>query len=99
MTGVRCFLMTSLDLVWSVAFKGVLIWRKGDTRNKSTLVREVHSTRGELVISVGLYQKWMYRLQIMRKCNTTAQSYAEEILRPHVVPYAAAVDDFFSFNA
>lgn len=74
----------------------VLVWRERGTRNNPIFVRErSHYRRGGLMVWAGISIGGRTDLHIIRNGNLTAQRYADEILRPHVVPYAAAIGDSF----
>ncbi|GFS88151.1 transposable element Tcb2 transposase [Trichonephila clavipes] len=77
----------------------VLVWRDRDTRSNPTFVRERSQYRraGWMVwggISIG----GQTDLHIIRNGTLTGRRYADEILRPHVIPYAGAIGDFFVFQ-
>lgn len=77
----------------------VLVWRDRGTRNNPAFVRERSQYRraGWMVwggISIG----GRTDLHIIRNGTLTARRYADEILRPHVIPYAAAIGDSFVFQ-
>ncbi|GFV30791.1 transposable element Tcb2 transposase [Trichonephila clavipes] len=77
----------------------VLVWRDRDTRNNPAFVRERSQYRraGWMVwggISIG----GRTDLHIIGNGTLTRQRYADEILRPHVIPYAGAIGDSFVFQ-
>ncbi|GFU41485.1 transposable element Tcb2 transposase [Trichonephila clavipes] len=77
----------------------VLVWRDRGTRNKPAIVRERSQYRraGWMVwggISIG----GRTDLKIIRNGTLTGRRYADEILRPHVIPYAGAIGDSFVFQ-
>ncbi|GFS70416.1 transposable element Tcb2 transposase [Trichonephila clavipes] len=77
----------------------VLVWRDRGTLNKPTFVRERSQYRraGWMVwggISIG----GRTDLHIIRNGTLTGRRYADEILRPHVIPYAGAIGDSFVFQ-
>ncbi|GFU62656.1 transposable element Tcb2 transposase, partial [Trichonephila clavipes] len=77
----------------------VLVWRDRGTRNNPAFVREMSQYRraGWRVwggISIG----GRTDLHIIRNGSLTGRSYADEILRPHVIPYAGAIGDSFVFQ-
>ncbi|GFT23667.1 transposable element Tcb2 transposase [Trichonephila clavipes] len=77
----------------------VLVWRDRGTRNNPAFVRERSQYRraGWMVwggISIG----GRTDLHIIRNGILTGRSYADEILRPHVIPYAGAIGDPFVFQ-
>ncbi|GFW55713.1 transposable element Tcb2 transposase [Trichonephila clavipes] len=77
----------------------VLIWRDRGTRNNPAFVRERSQYRkaGWMVwggISIG----GRTDLHIIRNGTLTGRRYADEILRPHVIPYAGAIGDSFVFQ-
>ncbi|GFT05385.1 transposable element Tcb2 transposase [Trichonephila clavipes] len=70
----------------------VLVWRDRGTRNNPAFVRERSQYRraGWMVwggISIG----GRTDLHIIRNGTLTGRRYADEILRPHVIPYAGAI--------
>ncbi|GFX43339.1 transposable element Tcb2 transposase [Trichonephila clavipes] len=76
----------------------VLVWRDRGTRNKPAFVRERSQYRraGWMVwggISIG----GRTDLHIIRNGTLARRRYADEILRPHVIPYAGAIGDSFVF--
>ncbi|GFT04725.1 transposable element Tcb2 transposase [Trichonephila clavipes] len=77
----------------------VIVWRDRDTRNNPAFVRERSQYRraGWMVwggISIG----GRTDLHIIRNGTLTGRRYADEILRPHVIPYAGAIGDSFVFQ-
>ncbi|GFT23723.1 transposable element Tcb2 transposase [Trichonephila clavipes] len=77
----------------------VLVWRDRDTRNNPAFVRERSQYRraGWMVwggISIG----GRTDLHIIRNGTLTGRRYADEILRPYVIPYAVAIGDSFVFQ-
>ncbi|GFU75076.1 transposable element Tcb2 transposase [Trichonephila clavipes] len=77
----------------------VLVWRDRGTRNNPAFVRERSQYRraGWMVwggISIG----GRTDLHIIRNGTLTGRSYADEILRPHVIPYTGAIGDPFVFQ-
>ncbi|GFU91392.1 transposable element Tcb2 transposase [Trichonephila clavipes] len=77
----------------------VLVWRDRGTRNNPAFVRERSQYRraGWMVwggISIG----GRTDLHIIRNGTLTGRRYADEILRPHVIPYAGAIGDSFVFQ-
>ncbi|GFV80633.1 transposable element Tcb2 transposase [Trichonephila clavipes] len=77
----------------------VLVWRDRGTRNNPAFVRERSQYRraGWMVwggISIG----GRTDLHIIRNGTLTSRRYADEILRPHVIPYAGAIGDSFVFQ-
>ncbi|GFW26451.1 transposable element Tc1 transposase [Trichonephila clavipes] len=77
----------------------VLVWRDRGTRNNPAFVRERSQYRraGRMVwggISIG----GRTDLHIIRNGTLTGRRYADEILRPHVIPYAVAIGDSFVFQ-
>ncbi|GFX30460.1 transposable element Tcb2 transposase [Trichonephila clavipes] len=79
--------------------RSVLVWRDRDTRNNPSFVRERSQYRraGWMVwggISIG----GRTDLHIIRNGTLTGRRYADEVLRPHVIPYAGAIGDFFVFQ-
>ncbi|GFU87364.1 transposable element Tcb2 transposase [Trichonephila clavipes] len=74
----------------------VLVWRDRGTQNNPAFVRERSQYRraGWMVwggISIG----GRTDLHIIRNGTLTGRRYADEILRPHVIPYAGAIGDSF----
>ncbi|GFT75972.1 transposable element Tcb2 transposase [Trichonephila clavipes] len=77
----------------------VLVWRDRGTRNNPAFVRERSQYRraGWMVwggISIG----GRTDLHIIRNGTLTGRRYADEILLPHVIPYAGAIGDSFVFQ-
>ncbi|GFX16338.1 transposable element Tcb2 transposase [Trichonephila clavipes] len=77
----------------------VLVWRDRGTRNNPAFVRERSQYRraGWMAwggISIG----GRTDLQIIRNGTLTGRRYADEILRPHVIPYPGAIVDSFVFQ-
>ncbi|GFU66853.1 transposable element Tcb1 transposase [Trichonephila clavipes] len=77
----------------------VLVWRDRGTRNNPAFVRERSQYRraGWMVwggISIG----GRTDLHIIRNGTLTGRRYSDEILRPHVIPYAGAIGDSFIFQ-
>ncbi|GFW69575.1 transposable element Tcb2 transposase [Trichonephila clavipes] len=77
----------------------VLVWRDRGTRNNPAFVRERSQYRraGWRVwggISIG----GRTDLHIIRNGTLTGRRYADEILRPHVIPYGGAIGDSFVFQ-
>ncbi|GFW10195.1 transposable element Tcb2 transposase [Trichonephila clavipes] len=77
----------------------VLVWRDRGTRNNPAFVRERSQYRraGWMVwggISIG----GRTEMHIIRNGTLTGRRYADEILRPHVIPYARAIGDSFVFQ-
>ncbi|GFS81381.1 zygotic DNA replication licensing factor mcm6 [Trichonephila clavipes] len=77
----------------------VLVWRDRGTRNNPAFVHERSQYRraGRMVwggISIG----GRTDLHIIRNGTLTGRRYADEILRPHVIPYAGAIRDSFVFQ-
>ncbi|GFW10566.1 transposable element Tcb2 transposase [Trichonephila clavipes] len=77
----------------------VLVWRDRGTRNNPAFVRERSQYRraGWMVwggISIG----GRTDLHIIRNGTLTGRRYADEMLRPHVIPYAGAIGDSFVFQ-
>ncbi|XP_071044216.1 uncharacterized protein [Parasteatoda tepidariorum] len=74
----------------------VLVWRERGTRNNPTFIRErSHYRRACWMVWGGISIGGRTDLHIIRNGTLTARRYADEILRPHVIPYAAAIDDSF----
>ncbi|GFX12570.1 transposable element Tcb2 transposase [Trichonephila clavipes] len=77
----------------------VLVWRDRGIRNNSAFVRERSQYRsaGSMVwggISIG----GRMDLHIIRNGTLMGRRYADEILRPHVIPYFGAIGDSFVFQ-
>ncbi|GFW41643.1 transposable element Tcb2 transposase [Trichonephila clavipes] len=77
----------------------VLVWRDRGTRNNPAFVRERSQYRraGWMVwggISIG----GRTNLHIIRNGTLTGRRYADEIIRPHVIPYAGGIGDSFVFQ-
>ncbi|GFW34426.1 transposable element Tcb2 transposase [Trichonephila clavipes] len=77
----------------------VLVWRDRGTRNNPAFVceRSQYRRAGWMVwggISIG----GRTDLHIIRNGTLTGRRYADEILRPHVIPYAGSIGDSFVFQ-
>ncbi|GFT52756.1 transposable element Tcb2 transposase [Trichonephila clavipes] len=77
----------------------VLVWRDRGTRNNPAFIRERSQYRraGWMVwggISIG----GRTDPHIIRNGTLKGRRYADEILRPHVIPYAGAIGDSFVFQ-
>ncbi|GFV77536.1 transposable element Tcb2 transposase [Trichonephila clavipes] len=77
----------------------VLVWGDRGTRNNPAFVRERSQYRraGWMVwggISIGERTD----LHIIWNGTLTSRRYADEILRPHVIPYVGAIGDSFVFQ-
>ncbi|GFW21453.1 transposable element Tcb2 transposase [Trichonephila clavipes] len=77
----------------------VLVWRDRGTRNNPAFVRERSQYRraGWMVwggISIG----GRTDLHIIRNGTLTGRRYADEMLRPHAIPYTGAIGDSFVFQ-
>ncbi|GFT20335.1 transposable element Tcb2 transposase [Trichonephila clavipes] len=77
----------------------VLVWRDRDTRNNPAFVRERSQYRraGWMVWS-GISIGGRTDLHIIQNGTLTGRRYADEILRPHVIPYAGAIGYSFVFQ-
>ncbi|GFV75627.1 transposable element Tcb2 transposase [Trichonephila clavipes] len=77
----------------------VLVWRNRGTRNNPEFVRERSQYRkaGWMVWS-GISIGGRTDLHIIRNGTLKVRRYADEILRPHVIPYAGAIGDSFVFQ-
>ncbi|GFW28116.1 transposable element Tcb2 transposase [Trichonephila clavipes] len=77
----------------------VLVWRDRGTRNNPAFVRERSQYRraGWMVFG-GISIGGRTDLHIIRNGTLTGRRYADEILRPHVIPYAGAIGDSFVFQ-
>ncbi|GFX83819.1 transposable element Tcb2 transposase [Trichonephila clavipes] len=77
----------------------VLVWRDRGTRNNPAKGRERSQYRraGWMVWS-GISIGGRTDLHIIRNGTLTGRRYADEILRPHVIPYAGAIGDSFAFQ-
>ncbi|GFY11012.1 transposable element Tcb2 transposase [Trichonephila clavipes] len=78
----------------------ISIWRDRGSRNNPAFVHEsVRFGGGGLLVYVGISIDERTDLYIIRDGSLTARPYRDEILRPIVVPYAAAIgDDFILMN-
>ncbi|GFV56202.1 transposable element Tcb2 transposase [Trichonephila clavipes] len=77
----------------------VLVWRNRDTRNNPAFVRERSQyKRADWKVWGGINIGGRTKLHIIRKCTLTGQRYEDEILQPHVIPYAGAIGDSFVFQ-
>ncbi|GFU83223.1 transposable element Tcb2 transposase [Trichonephila clavipes] len=74
----------------------IFIWRDRDSRNNPAFVHEsVRFGGGGVLVYVGISIDGRTDLCIIRDGPLTAHRYRDEILRPIVVPYAAAIGDDF----
>ncbi|GFV82992.1 transposable element Tcb2 transposase [Trichonephila clavipes] len=74
----------------------IFIWRDSASRNKPAFVHEsVRFGRGGVLVYGGISIDGRTVLYIIRDGPLTARRYTDEILRPIVVPYAAAFGDDF----
>ncbi|GFX29817.1 transposable element Tcb2 transposase [Trichonephila clavipes] len=77
----------------------VLVWRDRGTRNNPTFVRERSQyKRAGWIVWGGISIGGRTDLHIIRNGTLTGRRYADEILRPHVIPYAGAIRDSFVFQ-
>ncbi|GFT41767.1 transposable element Tcb2 transposase [Trichonephila clavipes] len=75
----------------------ILIWRDRGSRNNSAFVHEsVRVGSGGVLVYGGISIDGRTDLYIVRDGPLTARRYSDEILRPIVVPYAAAIGDDFT---
>ncbi|GFW69687.1 transposable element Tcb2 transposase [Trichonephila clavipes] len=76
--------------------KRIFIWRDRGSRNNPAFVHEsVRFGGGGVLVHGGIYIDGRTDLYIIRDGSLTARRYRDEILRPIVVPYAAAIGDYF----
>ncbi|GFX83104.1 transposable element Tcb2 transposase [Trichonephila clavipes] len=74
----------------------IFIWRDHDSRNNPAFVHEsVRFGGGRVLVYGGISIDGRTYLYIIRSGPLTACRYRDEILRPVVVPYAAAIGDDF----
>ncbi|GFW91240.1 transposable element Tcb2 transposase [Trichonephila clavipes] len=74
----------------------ISIWRDRDSRNNPAFVHEsVRFGGGGVLLYGGISIDGRTDLYIIRDGPLTAHRYRDEILRPIVVPYAAAIGDDF----
>ncbi|GFY09721.1 transposable element Tcb1 transposase [Trichonephila clavipes] len=74
----------------------IFIWRDRGSRNNPAFVREsVRFGGGGVLVYGGISIDGHTDLYIIRDGPLTARRYRDEILRPIVVPYAAAIRDYF----
>ncbi|GFU04425.1 hypothetical protein TNCV_252121 [Trichonephila clavipes] len=72
----------------------VLVCLERRTRNNQIFVQErSHYRIGDLRVWTDISIGGRTDLHIVRNRNSTAQRYANEILRPYAVPYVAAISD------
>ncbi|GFW69142.1 transposable element Tcb2 transposase [Trichonephila clavipes] len=75
---------------------GILIWRDRGSRNNPAFVHEsVRFGGGGVLVYGGSSIDGRTDLYIIRDGLLTTRRYRYEILRPIVVPYAAAIGDYF----
>ncbi|GFX17054.1 transposable element Tcb2 transposase [Trichonephila clavipes] len=76
----------------------ILIWRERGSRNNPAFVHEsVRFGSGGVLVYGGITIDGRTDLYMIRDGPLTARRYRDEILRPIVVPYAAAIVDDFLF--
>ncbi|GFT73973.1 transposable element Tcb2 transposase [Trichonephila clavipes] len=77
----------------------VLVWSDRGTRNNSAFVHERSQYRraGWMVWGWNQHRRTT-DLHIIRNSTLTGRRYADEILQPHVIPYAGAIGDSFVFQ-
>ncbi|GFS55324.1 transposable element Tcb2 transposase [Trichonephila clavipes] len=74
----------------------IFIWRDRGSRNNPAFVHEsVRFGGGGVLVYFGISIDGRTDLYIIRDGPLTARRYRDEILRPNVVPYAAAIGDDF----
>ncbi|GFS85043.1 transposable element Tcb2 transposase [Trichonephila clavipes] len=74
----------------------IFIWRDRGSRNNPAFVHEsVRFGGGGVLVYNGIFIDGHTDLYIIRDGPLTARRYRDEILRPIVVPYAAAIGDDF----
>ncbi|GFU50958.1 transposable element Tcb2 transposase [Trichonephila clavipes] len=74
----------------------IFIWRDRGSRNNPAFVHEsVRFGGGGVLVYGGIFIDGRTDLYIIRDGPLTARRYRDEILRPIVVPYAAAIGDYF----
>ncbi|GFY05001.1 transposable element Tcb2 transposase [Trichonephila clavipes] len=77
----------------------VLVWRDRGTRNNPAFVRERSQyRRAGWMVWGGICIGGRTDLHIIRNGTLTGRRYADEILRPRVIPYAGAIGDSFVFQ-
>ncbi|GFV39578.1 transposable element Tcb2 transposase [Trichonephila clavipes] len=77
----------------------VLVWRDRGTRNNPAFVRErSRYRRAGWMVWGGISIGGRTDLHIIRNGTLTSRRYADEMLRPHVIPYAGAIVDSFVFQ-
>ncbi|GFW44923.1 transposable element Tcb2 transposase [Trichonephila clavipes] len=78
----------------------IFIWRDRGSRNNPAFVHEsVRFSGAGVLVCGGISIDVHTYLYIIRDGPLTAHRYRDEILRPDVVPYAAAIgDDFILIN-
>ncbi|GFY21106.1 transposable element Tcb2 transposase [Trichonephila clavipes] len=70
----------------------VLVWRDRGTRNNPAFIREKVTIQKSWLDGMGWNQhRRMYRPAYHSNDTLTGRRYADEILRPHVIPYAGAI--------
>ncbi|GFW21332.1 transposable element Tcb2 transposase [Trichonephila clavipes] len=99
MIGAKCCLQTSPDSVLECDTRCVLVWRDMGTRNNPAFVRErSQDRRASWIVWGGISIGGRTDLHIIRNDTLTDRRYTDEILRPHVIPYAGAIGDSFVFQ-
>ncbi|GFW92586.1 transposable element Tcb2 transposase [Trichonephila clavipes] len=81
---------------WRVVGSRIFIWRDRGSRNNPAFVHEsVRFGGGGVLVYGGISIDGRTDLYIFRGGPLTARRYRDEILRPIVVPHAAAIEDDF----
>ncbi|GFV28485.1 transposable element Tcb1 transposase [Trichonephila clavipes] len=76
--------------------KRIRIWRKQGTRNQPQKITEHHAFRGRsIMVGAGISLGYRTDLHIFKRGSVTAVWYRDEVLRPIVRLYAAAVGPTF----
>ncbi|GFU86436.1 transposable element Tcb2 transposase [Trichonephila clavipes] len=77
-------------------YRRIFIWRERGSKNTPAIVHEsVRFGSGGVLVYGGISTEGRTDLYIIRDGPLTARRYRDEILRPIVIPYAAAIRDEF----
>ena len=96
MNGAIFFFSTSLIFLFILDNRHILIWRERDTRNSPAFaLKSVRFGGCGVMIYAGIFIDRRTELHIIRDGALIGRRYRDEILRPIVGPYAAAIGGEF----